>query len=240
VKFRRKSADPVAPEEDLLDDGTDAGEGAAGAGGPAVTGPYDADELPDDGLQRVDLGALLVPAVPGLELQVQVDEASQRVQSVLLAGPDGAVELRAFAAPRHGDLWTDVRPRIAADFAQRGGTASERDGRFGTELTCQVTVRAPDGRTGTQVSRVVGVNGPRWMLRATFLGRPAQDPAGAEPWEEVVEHVAVRRGTHAMPVGEQLELVLPAGARAAQEQEQAPEQAQEQAQGRAADQGPGA
>jgi hypothetical protein len=43
-----------------------------------------------------------------------------------------------------------------------------------------------------------------------------------------------------MPVGEQLELVLPAGARAAQEQEQAPEQAQEQAQGRAADQGPGA
>jgi hypothetical protein len=214
VKFRRKSADPVEPGEALLDgDDASSAAGDEASGGEPTSGPFDADDLPDDGLQRIDLGALLVPAVAGLELQVQVDEASQRVQAVLLAGPEGAVELRAFAAPRGGDLWGEVRPRIAAEFAQRGGTASEREGRFGPELTCQVTVRTPDGRTGTQVSRIVGINGPRWLLRATFLGQPAQDPAGAEPWEQVVEHVAVRRGTHAMPVGEQLDLVLPTDAR---------------------------
>ena len=43
-----------------------------------------------------------------------------------------------FAAPRHGDLWSEVRPQIAAEVASRGGTATEREGRFGTELVCQV------------------------------------------------------------------------------------------------------
>ena len=92
----------------------------------------------------------------------------------MLAAQDGAVELRAFAAPRNGDLWSEVRPQIAAEFAQRGGTATEREGPFGTELLCQVAGRrSTTGGTGIQASRVVGINGPRWMLRATLLGRPA-------------------------------------------------------------------
>ncbi len=36
----------------------------------------------------------------------------------MLAGPDGALELRAFAAPRNGDLWSEVRPQIAGDVAR--------------------------------------------------------------------------------------------------------------------------
>ena len=81
------------------------------------------------------------------------------------------MELRAFSAPRNGDLWTDVRPQLAADMARRGGTATEREGRFGTELVCQLSVQTNDGKTAQQPSRIVGINGPRWMLRATFLGR---------------------------------------------------------------------
>ena len=77
----------------------------------------------------------------------------------MLAGADGAVELRAFAAPRGGDLWDEIRPQIAAEYAQRGGTATEREGRYGTELHCQLTVRTDDGKTATQPSRVVGING---------------------------------------------------------------------------------
>ena len=38
-----------------------------------------------------------------------------------------------------------------------------------------VTTRA-DGAVGTQTSRVLGINGPRWLLRATVFGRPAVDP----------------------------------------------------------------
>lgn len=180
---------------------------------PAEPGPYDAEELGDDGVQRVDLGSMLVPPVPGSELRIQVDEKTQQVQSVLLAGADGALELRAFSAPRNGDLWSEVRPQLAADMARRGGTATEREGRFGTELVCQLTVKTSDGRTGQQPSRIVGINGSRWMVRATFLGKPAVEPEAAEVWEDALSRLAVRRGDHAMPVGDPLPVVLPEQAR---------------------------
>lgn len=202
MKFRRKS------DEAAVEQTADAPETPA----PAGTGPWDVDEVDLDhldGRERIDLGSLLLAAVEGLDVQLQVDEATEEVQSVLLAGPEAAVELRAFAAPRNGDLWAEVRPRIAAEYAQRGGTASEREGRYGTELVCQLTVRTDDGRTATQPSRVVGINGPRWMLRATFLGKAALEPDSVGPWDTALEAAVVRRGAQAMPVGAELPITLP-------------------------------
>jgi hypothetical protein len=168
------------------------------------------DDLPvDDASERIDLGSLLLSNVDGLEIRLQVDEETESVQSVMLAGADGAVELRAFAAPRGGDLWDEIRPRIAAEYAQRGGTASEREGRYGTELHCQLTVRTEDGKTATQPSRVVGINGGRWMLRATLLGRAAVEPDAVGPWDDAIASTVVRRGTVAMPSGADLPLTLP-------------------------------
>lgn len=204
MKFRRKAA------ADAVDE-TDEAEQAAGAEQPS--GPLDADDLVDDGVQRVDLGSMLIQPEPGRELRLQVDEKSGAVQAVVLAGRDGAVELRVFAAPRHGDLWSEVRPQIAADMARRGGTATEREGRFGTELVCQLQVQRQEGGNAVQPSRIVGVNGPRWLLRATFLGRPAVELDEATDWEDTFSRVVVRRGGQPMPVGEALPLVLPEQAR---------------------------
>jgi hypothetical protein len=204
VKFRRKSAGPGADEVETPEE-------AAPATPPV--GPFDVDELPEDGVERVDLGSLLIAPEEDRELRLQVDETTGEVQSVMLASAEGAVELRAFAAPRGGDLWSDVRPRIAADMAQHGGVATEREGRFGTELVCQLSVTRGDGTTGTQPSRIIGINGPRWMLRATLLGRPATDPDGSTAWEDTITRVAVRRGGAAMPVGDLLPVTLPDNAR---------------------------
>jgi hypothetical protein len=205
VKFRRKSSEPAGQPVD-----PDTAEATPGEPDQsAATGPWDIDDLPDDGIDRVDLGSLLLANVDGLEIRLQVDEATNEVQSVVLAGPEGAVELRAFAAPRNGDLWSEIRPRIAAEYAQRGGTASEREGFYGTELVCQLTVRGEDGRTATQPSRVVGINGARWMLRATLLGRAALEPDQVGPWDEAIATTVVRRGAVAMPVGADLPLTLP-------------------------------
>lgn len=210
MKFRRKST--VDASEADLDPALDAPEATEA---PAL-GPVDADDLvddPDHPVERVDLGSLLVSPVAGRELRLQVDEASGAVQAVLLAGPDGAVELRAFAAPRNGDLWSEVRPQLAADMARRGGTATEAEGAFGTELVCQLQVRRPDGTTAAQPSRIIGVNGERWLLRATVMGRPAMEAELPQEWADTIRSVAVRRGSGAMPVGEPLPLVLPANAR---------------------------
>jgi hypothetical protein len=206
VKFRRKSAaQPVQP----------ASEPEPVAAPEPGSGPFDVDDVDveRDGVERVDLGSLLVVPRQGRDIRIQVDESTQAVQSVVIAGQDGAVEVKAFAAPRNGDLWSQVRPQIAADMAQRGGIATEQEGRFGTELACQLTVKRPDGTRATQPSRIVGINGPRWLLRATFLGRPAVDPESAGEWEDILADVVVRRGGGAMPVGDPLPITMPSSAR---------------------------
>lgn len=212
MKLRRKARgeEPEVDETGGTSDG--AGDEASAV---EAAGPYDADELPEDDVKRVDLGALLIPPIEGRELRLQVDEKSGRVRAVMLAGPGGAIELRAYAAPRNGDLWSEVRPQIAADAARRGGTATEQEGPFGTELLCEIQVTTPDGAQRLQPSRVIGINGPRWLLRATLLGEPVREPAKAGPWEDAITKVAVRRGAAPMPVGEQLPLALPEGTRRA-------------------------
>lgn len=214
MKFGRKSResnDPVEAVAATTEDSVPSAE----RGEPLGPGPHDIDELgPDgDGLERVDLGGLLVAPAEGLDLRLQVDEATKSVQSVMVVGPEGAVELRAFAAARNGDLWSDVRRQIASEASRRGGTATERDGRWGPELDCELQVTAPDGRAGRQPQRVIGVNGPRWFVRATIVGKPARDPEAAGPFEEVVANLVVRRGNGAMAPGDPLPMTIPQQAR---------------------------
>jgi hypothetical protein len=208
VKFRRKAQDePV--DGGLVDDLDGEPAGEEDLAGRAADGPWDSEELPADDVDRVDLGSLLIAPEPDRELRLQVDEGSGTVQAVQLVGPDGAVDLRAFAAPRNGDLWTDVRPQIAAEVAQAGGTATEREGPWGPELILQVGQRGGQ----QQLTRMVGINGPRWMLRCQLVGAAAQKPEQSAAWEDTIRKVAVHRGAHAMPVGEALELTMPPQAR---------------------------
>lgn len=211
MRLRRKSAETEVESVDT-DLEVDTAENTDDT--PSVPLPVDAEDLDESELaDRVDLGSLIVAPTAGKELRLQVDEASGTVQSVLLAGADGVAELRAFAAPRHGDLWSEVRPAIAADMARRGGTATEQEGPFGIELHCEITATLEDGRTGTQLSRIIGINGSRWLLRATLLGEPARGGDSAAEWEAVLGTVAVRRGQGALAPGEALPLVLPEQAR---------------------------
>jgi len=207
VKFRRK-----AQATDSAEDAGTATEAAAEAPAPR-SGPFDVSEVEGDGIDRADLGSVLVPPIADRELRLQVDEQTGQVRSVMLAGSDGACEFQAFAAPRNGDLWSDVRPQIAADMARRGGHTTEREGRWGTELVCQMPVKRPDGTDATQPSRIIGINGDRCMLRVSFLGRPAVEPDTTTEWEDALAQVVVRRGEQAMPVGEPLPVRLPDDAR---------------------------
>lgn len=185
------------------------------AGRPEVApdpGPLDISAVPDvEALAEthIDLGSLLIAPMEGSELRMQVDEASGTILSVLLIGEAGAMEVRAFAAPRSPGLWADTRREIAAEVARQGGTADTRDGSFGTELFVQQPVTTDDGQQGVQPSRVIGHEGPRWFLRATLLGQPAMEPETAAPWEDAIRAIVVRRGGDAMPPGEALPLNLP-------------------------------
>lgn len=173
--------------------------------------PFDIAEVDVEAGQYVDLGSLLIPMLEGRELRLQVDEATEQVQSVLLAAPDGALEVRAFAAPRGGDMWHDVRPQLVDDVIRRGGTAAIEDGRYGPEIAVSIEVSLPDGRKGRQDSRIFGFNGPRWFVRATLLG-PASAADAFAGWDDALTGVVVNRGSEARPVGEPLPLSLPGNA----------------------------
>ena len=208
MRIRRKApSDQPVPE---------AGEAVQTPGRPRDdAGPHDfADgDVDADTPGYVDLGALLVPGRPGLELRMQVDERSQQVAAVLFVGDGGAVEIRPFAAPRSEGLWESVRRDIAAQTARRGGTATEAPGPFGTELRVMTPVTTQDGRSGQQPSRVLGIDGPRWFLRATLLGKAAAEPEVAGQFIDAVRSVVVVRGQGAMAPGEALPLKVPAEAR---------------------------
>lgn len=216
MKFRRKKsegseADPQGELSDASAVEEQADAPAQPGDGLRSEGPWDVTEveLPEEDPTRVDLGSLVVPRREGLELQLQVDQQSQQVVAVVLADQEGAVELRAFAAPRNGDIWDDVRQQIAAEVSRRGGTANEADGPWGRELRVVLKVTTPEGQTGTQPSRVFGIPGPRWMLRATFFGRPALEPSETGSIERALRDVVVRRGSQPFAPGEALPLTVP-------------------------------
>jgi hypothetical protein len=216
--FGRKRRDAEAPQDDQVQDLVDGGgEGDGEVDGEVEVaaeddgGPWDVSQVDVDGY--VDLGSLLVKQREGLELRLQVDEQSGAVLAAMLVGEDGVLEVRAFASSRGGDLWTQARQDIAADTIGRGGSAEEVEGAFGTELTCQVPVTGPNGEELTQPSRVIGVTGDRWFLRATIAGMPVVEPERAGPYEAALRDLAVRRGTDPMSPGQALSLALPPEAR---------------------------
>lgn len=214
MKFRRKTA----PEDSPAEQSGTAEVAPSGGAGARAQGPWDSSEVDLEAEKgaRVDLGGILIKGRPGLELRLQVDEKTQQVAAVMLVNQEGALELRPFAAPRNGGIWPDIRKQIAAETARRGGTATEAEGGYGTELRVAMPAKTPDGQPATQPSRVLGIEGPRWLLRATFLGRPAMQPQDDGDLETALRDVVVVRGAGPMAPGEPLPLVMPANARQVQ------------------------
>lgn len=182
---------------------------AAPSAGAAPAGPWDASEvdLRDDG--RLDLGALRIRGVADMELRLEVDEQAQQVVGATAVIADSAVQLQAFAAPRTMGVWDGIRSEIAESIVSQGGTADEVRGELGPELRTRMPSAGPDGRTVFAPARFVGVDGPRWFLRAVFSGRAAIDDEAAGPLMAVVRDTVVVRGESAMAPREMLPLRLP-------------------------------
>ena len=218
---RRRGLDPDEGDEnsadDTVDDAADAAVAEAeddeAAPPDRTDGPFDAAEvdLTDEDLSkgRMDLGALLVRGRPGMQVRIEVDQQSQRIRAVTVVAERSGVQLQAFAAPRSDGIWAEVSREIAADATKRGGTATALDGPYGSELKVVVPATMPDGKAATQTTRVVGIDGPRWLLRATFFG-PAVDRSAAGELDDVLRDTVVVRGVEPMAPRDPLPLRMPA------------------------------
>ena len=173
-----------------------------------TSGPFDVCQVNlNDGVNRIDLGGLVVPAMDGIDVQVQIDEESGKVASISLAAGDAVVQVQPFAAPKSASLWDDIRVQIRDSITANGGLVEEVQGNFGQELLAQVN--PTDGSSGLQPARFVGIDGPRWFLRAIFLGSAARSGTASERLELGVRSLIINRGNEAMPVGTPLLMSLP-------------------------------
>jgi len=227
---RRREGQPE--DDDAINEGP--GEGVAAAADtpgppPRPEGPWDVDDLPDDDINRIDLGAMFVPVTDGLEVRVDVDQSAGTVVSATVASEQSAMQVMAFAAPRSSGIWAEIREEIIAGIVEGGGQAEVIDGAYGPEVVATV----PTDVAGQYVpARFLGVDGPRWFLRGLVQGAAAVDPAKDPLVVAAFGHIVIARGDEAMAVRDSLPLALPkqaveqAAAAAAAEAAQAAELAQ--------------
>lgn len=196
---------PTGPESEPAV--TDDAEGKT----PRPSGPFDINEVDatDARHGRIDLGGMLVPAAQGLQVQLQLDKRSGQGTTALLRIENAAVQLIAIAAPRSSGMWDQTRLQIIEDAKRRGGSAEEASGPFGVEVRAIVPMTTPEGKRGRQPSRVSGIDGPRWMLRATFLGSATSDASVFQRMVDLVQGVVVVRGDRPMPPGDVIVLTPP-------------------------------
>jgi hypothetical protein len=173
---------------------------------PPTTGPYDVRDAPDDGVARVDLGAVRIPVGEHYNIRLDVSN-NQQVVSATLTSPIGSMQVGVFAAPRNEGIWDEVRAEIAESMTgQRKSASREVAGPFGPELHG----RLPAGEGGNIVPvRFIGVDGPRWFLRALIAGPVAAEPEKSGVFEDALRKIVVVRGNEPLPVREPVPFQLP-------------------------------
>ena len=202
-----------APGDDIVDlgaqDAIDDDESFSRA-----RGPFDVTEVTEvtdgpEGPERLDLGSIRLVPLDGMQLRLELDESQQTVLGAHALIEGSGVQLQAFAAPRTSGVWPDIRSEIAESIVAQGGTADVVRGPLGRELLTRMKQPGPDGRTVFAPVRFIGVDGPRWFLRAVLSGAAADDDTAAAPLIDLVRSVVVVRGDEAMPPREILPLRLP-------------------------------
>ena len=149
-------------------------------------GPWDSTdpEAPDTD-EYLDIGALMLPFLEGSELRLKANSQTGDVLGATITYKSSSLELEPFAAPKSLGLWDEVR----ADLLKANPSCKEVDGVFGKELTLPVKVKGKN-----LLTRVVGIDGPRWMLRGIFSGPAAKGGKEKDVLDGYLADLVVVRG----------------------------------------------
>ena len=149
-------------------------------------GPWDSTdpEAPDTD-EYLDIGALMLPFLKGSELRLKANSQTGDVLGATITYKSSSLELEPFAAPKSLGLWDEVR----ADLLKANPSCKEVDGVFGKELTLPVKVKGKN-----LLTRVVGIDGPRWMLRGIFSGPAAKGGKEKDVLDGYLADLVVVRG----------------------------------------------
>ena len=167
-----------------------------------------------DTSSMLDLGAVLLPNIPGLEVHLDLDPRSGRGKSVSLHLNMTIAEVQIFAAAVNDDLWATMRDAISSGLRDQKVDCTVEMGRFGTEIHAVMPTVDLDGNAHVQPVRFVGVRGSRWLVRAVISGDGAllsghPNPDAGPDIDEVISQLVINRGDEPIPPGERLALRSP-------------------------------
>lgn len=163
-------------------------------------GPRD---VSDDALSEriyVSFEALRLPYIEGMELIPAVNSEGL-IHSISVVVASQCVELTLFAAPRSGGLWAQAFDELKRHAEGRGFHAFVLTGPWGKELLLR-----PSEGSDDMAHRFAGIEGPGWLLRATYFGAAAEEEQARAICDSVVENILVDRGKEAKVPGEILYL----------------------------------
>lgn len=172
------------------------------------SGPFDGDsvdigdfDFSDFGTGILNLGSMMIPLPEGAEVQVEMGPNGPKMLHILTKY--GRCTPVAFAAPTTPGQWTESVPEILNGMQGDNLEVAIEQGPWGKEITGS----AP---SGGGFIRIIGVDGPRWMLRMTLAAPVEHAENMAEVGREITARTFVIRGTEPMLAGTPLPVALPA------------------------------
>ncbi|WP_326766065.1 DUF3710 domain-containing protein [Streptomyces sp. NBC_01591] len=174
----------------------------------AESGPWDIEEIDVSDLDLIDMGGIRVPVSAGMA--VRPIEVDGEILAVTLVQGDTALQLQAFRANSSAS-WDAVRADMILGIRAQGGEVKEWTDRAGVEIRASVPRVTESGQSVTRDIRVLGSDGPGWMLRAIVSGDGAVSGSGNVWAYETFLATVVVSGYASSRMGNVIRLCSPVG-----------------------------
>lgn len=168
-------------------------------------GPYDSESVDKDDFDFsefsrgfLDLGSVQVAMPMKSEVQVEMDHTGPKILHILTEF--GRITPVAFAGRRKPGMWRETAKDLVRDMRAADYEVHIEQGPWGREIV---------GEQGDALLRIIGVDGPRWMLRMTLLGPKDRAQDMAQLGREVTARTFVTRGSEPILAGNSLPIALP-------------------------------
>lgn len=173
-----------------------------------MNGPRNSYEVTES-TGYLNLGAVWIPTIEGLDVTVQIDQTTQQLLSFSLIYANSIAKIEIFAAAKEHSSWADIRFEIAARLEETQVQPKISTGSFGSQITAVMPTFDEQGKALVQAVRFLGIDGDRWFLRATISGAGAVNPDVAKQIDELIAKLVINRGDEPMAPGARLPIRFP-------------------------------
>ena len=170
-----------------------------------AAGPFDGDSVDIDSFDFsdfsvgvLDLSSMKINLPEDSQVQVEMGEPWPKMLHIVTRF--GRITPVAFAAPRSQSQWSEAGQELIEGMSNDGLTTRLEDGPWGSEVV---------GENDNGQIRIIGIDGPRWMLRFTMAAPKGREDKLAQLAREVAARTFVYRGNDPVLAGNALQVVMP-------------------------------